>query len=141
MNKSVEKLKEVLPKKCCSYCTHLSLYGPDENYKYNIKCILLDSLPNLYNDCDYFECEYSNLTSFDLDNLYSEYLEACLKVKYKEYLNSIHWQIFKDYALRENDYTCSICGQEHNLDVYHINKNLGRETLEDVAVLCDNCLE
>lgn len=140
MSNKIEELKENLPKECCSFCTHLSLEGPDKDYKYNIKCIMLDSLPKSNKYCDYFQPEYSSLTSDDLDNLYTEFLEACLRINYKDYLNSIHWQIFKDYALSQNNHTCSICGCKDNIDVHHSNKNRGRETLNDVIIACNKCI-
>ena len=140
MNNKIEELKENLPKECCSFCSHLSLEGPNDNYKYNIKCIMLDSLPKSNKYCDYFQPEHSNLTSNDLDDLYSEFLEACVRVNYKDYLNSIHWQIFKDYALNQSNNTCSICGCSNDIQVQHTNKNFGRENLDDVIVACSECV-
>ena len=39
MNNEVKKLEANLPRNCCS-CTHLSFEGPNENYTYDIKCIM-----------------------------------------------------------------------------------------------------
>ena len=37
MDNNINELKKNLPKESCSFCTHLSLDGPDENFKYNEK--------------------------------------------------------------------------------------------------------
>ena len=52
----------------------------------------------------------------------------------------MHWILFKDFALNSLGNKCCKCGNEENLDVVHINKNLGRETLNDVAVMCSSCI-
>ena len=36
MDNKINELKKNLPKESCSFCTHLSLDGPDENLKYNV---------------------------------------------------------------------------------------------------------
>ena len=80
MDNKINELKNNLPKESCSFCTHLSLDGPDENFKYNIKCVIYDSLPKCSSKCEYFEAEYSNLNSYDLDKLYIKFLDSCLRV-------------------------------------------------------------
>lgn len=140
MNNKIEELKENLPKECCSFCTHLSLELPNDDYNSNIKCIILDSLPKSNKHCDYFQAEHSYITSNDLNSLYLDFLEACVKVNREGYLNSIHWQIFRDYALNENNNTCSICGCNNDIEVHHNNKKFGRETLADVTVACNQCM-
>ena len=140
MDNKINELKNNLPKESCSFCTHLSLDGPDENFKYNIKCVIYDNLPKCSSNCEYFEAEYSNLNSYDLDKLYIKFLDCCLRVPYYEYKKSIHWKLFKDYALNSLGNKCYLCGSEENLEVTHIRKNLGRETLDDVAVMCLNCI-
>lgn len=138
MNKIIEELKENLPKECCSFCTHLSLEGPNDDSTYNIKCIIFDSLPKSNSSCEYFKAENSDLKCEDLDDLYIDFLEACIKADYKEYLNSIHFKLFKNYALSKNN-KCYFCDYTENLDIHHINKNLGRERLSDISVVCPNC--
>lgn len=140
MDNKINELKKNLPKESCSFCTHLSLDGPDENFKYNVKCIIFDSLPKCKDNCEYFESEYSGLNTYDLDDLYIKFLDYCLRVPYYEYKKSIHWKLFKDYALNSLGNKCCKCGHEENLDVVHINKNLGRETLNDVEIMCSNCI-
>lgn len=36
MNIKINELKKNLPKESYSFCTHLSLDDPDENFKYNV---------------------------------------------------------------------------------------------------------
>lgn len=140
MDIKIEQLKKNLPKECCSFCKHLTLEGPNENYEYNIKCIMSNSLPIFKDSCNYFETEHSNLKSSDLDDLYNNFLESCIKINYKEYLNSTHWQLFKDYVIKQIENECCICGCNTDLNVVHLNKNLGREALEDVTLVCNSCI-
>lgn len=140
MSNKIKELKDNLPKNCCSFCNHLTLEGPNENYTYKITCVLFSNDTKPDSCCEYFEPEHTNLNTSDLDNLYIDFLETCLRVDYKDYLNSIYWKIFSEKVLNLNNYKCSICGSEKNIDVYHINKNLGRETLNDVIVMCHDCL-
>lgn len=139
MNSKLKKLEENLPKNCCSFCSNLSLKGPDEEYKYDIKCVIFDKIPRSNYCCELFEPEHTNLSIEDLDNHYMNFLETCLRVPYDEYLKSAHWQVFKEKTLYENNYSCSICGSKENVNVYHIRKNLGRETQSDVIVMCSKC--
>lgn len=139
MNKNNKLLEETLPKNCCTFCSHLSLEGPDENYRYCIKCVINDSIPEPNHYCKYFNQEHTHLNTFDLDNLYLDFLETSLRVSYEDYLNSIHWKVFKEYILNKHEHSCSICKSNNKVDVYHINRKLGRETDEDVVVLCPHC--
>lgn len=59
MDKKINELKKNLPKESCSFCTHLSLDGPYENFKYKVKCIIFDTLPKCDDNCEYFEAEYN----------------------------------------------------------------------------------
>lgn len=140
MNNKLKEIKENLPKNCCSFCTHLSLDGPDDDFRYDIRCVISDSIPEASGCCNYFEPEYTKLTTSDLDNFYINFLDTCLRIDYDDYLKSVYWQLFRDHALSEYDYKCSICGSYNNVNVIHLNKNLGRETLNDVMVVCSDCL-
>ncbi|MGL5346524.1 MAG: hypothetical protein ACRDA3_04180 [Peptostreptococcaceae bacterium] len=139
MKNNLLELKESLPKQCCSFCTHLSLDGPNDDYKYNIKCIIFNSIPKIQGQCEYFEPEHTDLNTLDLDDMYICFLDTCLRVSYEDYLKSIHWKLFKETALDHFKNSCSICSSNENLNVYHINPALGRESFEDVCVLCSNC--
>jgi hypothetical protein len=140
MNNKLKEIKENLPKNCCSFCTHLSLSGPSEDYTYKIKCVLSDSTPEVSGCCDYFEPEYTKLNVTDLDESFMNFLDICLRVDYEDYLNSAYWQLFKESVLEEYDHKCNLCGTTKNVEVIHLNKNLGRETFDDVAVICNKCL-
>ncbi|MGL6104830.1 hypothetical protein [Romboutsia sp.] len=140
MRSKMNELENKLPKECCSFCTHLSLDGPDENYRYDIKCIILNCTPNAQQNCLYFEPEYTVLNNHDLDDMYVDFLEICLRVSYEDYLKSLHWQLFKEFALKEYKNKCSICGSNEDVDVYHLNRNLGKETIDDVTVVCKECI-
>ncbi len=139
MNNNLKNIEDILPKNSCSFCSHLTLEGPNENYLYDIKCVLLNNKPKPNQYCEYFEQEHTNLNMNDLDNLYMTFLETCLRIKYDDYLNSIYWKLFREKVLKESNYKCSTCNSSENINVYHINKNLGRESLKDVTVMCDKC--
>lgn len=141
MNNKYKILEDNLPRNCCTFCSHLSLEGPDKHYRYYIKCIINNSIPNPTDYCKHFTQEHTNLNTNDLDNLYLNFLETCLRVKYDDYLQSIYWQIFKENILKKHNYACSLCESTTDVDVYHINKKLGRETDDDVIVLCSKCIE
>ena len=140
MNTKIKFLEEKLPKKCCSYCKHLSLEGPNKDFTYDIKCIILDKTPIDIDSCENFDPENASINNIDLDNMYIKFLESTLRADYNSYLKSLHWQLFKEKTLDYYGNKCSKCGCSDNLDVYHINKNLGRENYEDVKVICENCL-
>lgn len=140
MNNELKEIEEKLPKNCCSFCTHLSLQGPDDDFRYDIRCVILDTIPVLGWCCDYFEPEHTQLTTVDLDNLYINFLDSCLRVDYKTYLNSTYWKLFKQNTIKEHDNKCDICGSKENIDVIHLKKNLGRETQNDIMVVCNECI-
>ncbi len=139
MSDKLHELERVLPRESCSFCTHLSLVNTDDS-KYNIKCVLFEDLPKDEKYCNYFEPEHSKISTYNLNNMYIEFLEYCIRAPYSEYKKSIHWKLFREYALDNLGHKCSVCGCSDNLDVVHINKKLGRETLEDVAVVCFDCV-
>lgn len=140
MRNKINELERKLPKECCSFCAHLCLDGPDENYRYDIKCIIFNCSPNINEDCKFFQPEYTNLNNHDLDDMYINFLEACIRISYNDYLKSLHWQLFRDFALKEYNFRCCVCGSYDDVNVYHINKNLGRETLDDIQVVCKECI-
>ena len=141
MNKKIKEIEDTLPKDCCSLCTHLTLDGPDEFFKYEIKCVIKDCTPSPKDYCEYFEPEHNNLNTSDLDNLYLNFLESCLRVRYEDYLNSMYWKLSREQVLYKNHYRCSICHSNENVEVYHLNKKFGRETEDDVILLCSKCLK
>ena len=141
MKKENKILEDKLPKNCCTFCSHLSLEGPDENFRYYIKCIIKNTIPNPSDCCECFSQEHTNLTTRDLDYLYLDFLETSLRIKYEDYLDSLYWQLFKENILKKHNYSCSLCNSSEDVGVYHINKKLGRETDDDVMVLCSKCLE
>lgn len=140
MNAKIKALEAKLPKKSCSDCKHLSLEGPNKDFTYDIKCVILDTAPLAEITCESFDPENTRFNNIDLDNLYVNFLESTLKVNYSTYLKSLHWKVFKEKALNHFENECSKCGCIDNLEVYHINDTFGRETYDDVNVLCQNCL-
>lgn len=58
-------------------------------------------------------------------------------LNYQEYLNSKEWKI-KSAKFKKNEPQCFVCNSGEKLQVHHINYDcLGKETSNDVIVLCD----
>lgn len=57
-----------------------------------------------------------------------------------EHMQTEAWKTLRRIALQAADNRCQLCNSGHRLRVHHRTyKNLGRETLRDVTVLCDEC--
>ena len=62
--------------------------------------------------------------------------------KYKKYLLSKAWEKVRKLAFEFYQYNCCACGSRYNLQVHHRNyKNLYKETMIDVMLLCESCHE
>jgi 5-methylcytosine-specific restriction endonuclease McrA len=62
------------------------------------------------------------------------------RVDYHLYIVSVEWKLKRLEALRHYGEACDQCGDKNNLQVHHIHyKNLGREKLEDLQILCKGC--
>ena len=99
MNKIIKELKENLPRECCSFCTHLTLEGSIDDSKYDIKCVLFNSLPKVDRSCTYFEPEYSSLKSDDLDNLYTDLSTVTLLLLYLSARAARHFFITSTFSV------------------------------------------
>lgn len=61
------------------------------------------------------------------------------KLQYQQYLNSTHWRDFRRQVYSKRK-CCQKCTAKKNLNIHHITyKNLGKETQDDVLVLCNDC--
>ena len=59
---------------------------------------------------------------------------------YKEYLESEHWQRFRQRVLQFWRYKCCLCPSTKKLDVHHNNYDrLGREEIYDCVAICHAC--
>ena len=80
----------------------------------------------------------------EIDELYKLIINKFNSMPYKEYLETEHWQHFRKEALKSANYKCQVCSKDsdNKLAVHHNNyDNRGRETFNDVVVLCDGCHE
>jgi phage terminase large subunit GpA-like protein len=60
--------------------------------------------------------------------------------KYKKYLISKAWGRVRKLAFEFYQNNCCTCGSRYNLQVHHRNyKNLYKETMIDVMLLCETC--
>ena len=59
---------------------------------------------------------------------------------YREHLNSRLWAMFRAYALEAAEHRCERCWRPVKLRVHHLHyETVGRESLDDVKVLCGTC--
>ena len=62
------------------------------------------------------------------------------KKKYYDYLKSNQWREKRKLALQFYGYNCCLCSSKHNIQVHHRNyRNLFRESMEDLILLCESC--
>lgn len=76
-----------------------------------------------------------------VDGVYEVLILKMKTIPYKLYLQTQHWQHFRKEALKAAQYKCQLCNEKNQqLDVHHRDyTNIGRETFNDVIVLCDPC--
>lgn len=76
-----------------------------------------------------------------INDAYDSLIEEFKFVDYTTYLRTKHWERFKEEALKKACFKCQVCNAENTvLFVDHYNyHNLGRETFDDVIVLCAAC--
>jgi hypothetical protein len=71
---------------------------------------------------------------------YDEILNTLKYMPYEEYLQTDHWLHFRDETLKWAQNKCQLCNDTKNLHVHHKTyENRGRETFNDVIVLCKDC--
>lgn len=73
--------------------------------------------------------------------LYYDYIKEMKSMDYKEYLLTEHWKHFISEAVKYSNYKCQLCNKDHTqLHVHHKTyENRGRETFNDIIVLCAEC--
>ena len=76
-----------------------------------------------------------------VEEAYAVVIDAFNRMPYYEYLQTEHWLHFKAEALKASSYRCKMCNTpDETLHVHHNNyTNRGRETFNDVIVLCGLC--
>lgn len=98
----------------------------------------------LYDDKKAYECFKNQLEKrvkrLKISN-YIETLNQLREMDYKEYLETDHWLHFRQEAYKWASYKCQLCDKSQTtLNVHHKNyENKGRETFNDIIVLCHNC--
>lgn len=61
---------------------------------------------------------------------------------YDIYLQTDHWVSLRERKLKQSGYQCERCKREDTLQVHHKTyERRGKEKLEDLEVLCDECHE
>ena len=77
-----------------------------------------------------------------INDAYDSLIEEFKFIDYTTYLRTKHWLYFKEEALKKACFKCQACNiGDTVLSIHHNNyNNLGRETFDDVIVLCETCL-
>ena len=75
---------------------------------------------------------------------YNKVIYKLRTMPYKDYLKTWHWKHFRREAIKFYQGKCQLCGKkeehEYNLHLHHNSyENRGRETFNDVILLCANC--
>lgn len=89
---------------------------------------------NILSDEEHVQCNIVN-RAYDI-------VQDQLRVMdYKAYLLTDHWSHFRSEALKNAGDKCQVCGcTDKQLHVHHNTyENRGRETFNDVVVLCCDC--
>lgn len=72
---------------------------------------------------------------------YEALLNEFRDMDYQHYLQTPHWQHFRKEAIKDAGERCRVCNSKaKSLQVHHRDyTNRGRETFNDVVVLCKAC--
>lgn len=69
-----------------------------------------------------------------------EDIQLLIDLSYKRYLKTKYWDMVRDTMHEHIGKKCEICGNGKNIHVHHFNyENLGKETFNDLACLCEGC--
>lgn len=116
---------------------HLDSFLDDGKHwvNYNIQ---ISSVPEIKPMAEYFAPK--NIVRKG-ENVYQECLQYLKSMDYEEYLLTEHWLHFKSEFLKWSNSKCQVCGKgETMLHVHHKTyENRGRETFNDVVILCEKC--
>ena len=101
---------------------------------------------------DNYEGEENNNTSVSTKDIeannivakiegYEDYLQTMMNMPYEDYLKTEHWLHFRAEAIKFFGNRCMLCNNDDSkIHIHHKTyKNRGRETFNDVIVLCDKC--
>ena len=143
---TIEEIKEIIKK-------YLLMYK-DETFFFNYKWTFSNFLntisskmreeSNLNNTYENYLTknkpkEIKKPTYFKVEE-YDKAIHILMTMNYNDYLMTRHWQLFRGEALKFYNNRCVVCGSTEKLCVHHNNyDNRGRETFNDVIVVCDSC--
>ncbi|MCK4623146.1 MAG: HNH endonuclease [Desulfuromonadales bacterium] len=89
------------------------------------------------------ELRLQNDISADYTDEYEEFINSLRKMPYKNYLRTKHWRHFRSEEIKFFQNKCQMCSsieKEYSLHLHHNSyKNRGRETFNDVILLCKKC--
>jgi len=87
------------------------------------------------------EVKYKQNESFnEIQKNYKDVIYNLKSLDYQDYLKTNHWKHFVEECKKFFNNKCQICGNKEKLQVHHNNyKNRGRETFNDVVLLCKDC--
>ena len=87
---------------------------------------------------------YTKKPSLKQPSILNEHVEAADLALYRynkyQYLQSPEWATKRKQALKQAHHHCCMCNSSRHLHVHHISyKNLYKEPLSDLAVVCASC--
>lgn len=83
--------------------------------------------------------KYFKTDKQEVENLYLQLIQRLKKLEYDEYLQTTHWRNFREQAILFYQ-KCKLCNTQEKLCVHHsCYENIGKETFNDVVVLCESC--
>jgi 5-methylcytosine-specific restriction endonuclease McrA len=87
------------------------------------------------------EITYKQYKKIDeIETIYAGNIYNLKSLNYEDYLQTEHWKHFVKECKKFFNNECQLCGNEKSLQVHHNNyKNRGRETFNDVVLLCKDC--
>ena len=132
----------------CNYKWSLSKLLNDENglreflndgHKWLIYCKFKDKRAGEI----YHQNYAGSLTKGQIEELYITCLTQFRMMDYKEYIQTEHWKHFRKEVIEYFNGVCQMCGaNDVPVEVHHKTyANRGRETFNDVTLLCRHCHE
>ena len=81
------------------------------------------------------------ITNYSVEiDLYTQLIKKFNAMNYADYLNTEHWKHFREQVFMFYGRECQICKSKASLNVHHKTyENKGRETFNDVILLCREC--
>lgn len=127
----------------CDILRELSHIATDIDFALKFFNDKFDNFDNyIYRTLKYYSLNadlYFMPEQYEIEINYDNLLTSMRNMDYNTYLTTNHWRFFRSEAIKFYQ-KCKVCNSENNLHLHHSNyENIGRETFNDVVVLCQKC--